>query len=231
MRCTTYLVSLILTTGGLFAQSSKLSPEFANVDPASSVRVIVSYNHAPTNSDHQRFLNEGGTHHATFQSITGGNYTVPASSLAMLATDSGITHVSIDHPIAPKLDYITAATNLTSVAGSLSAAQKYGVTGAGIGIALIDSGVNPGSDLAGRLVYSQDFTGGNGKDQYGHGTHVAGIMAGSGSNSHCASCTRSLAGMAPKANIISLRVLDQNGASTDSEVISAIDQAISLKSQ
>ena len=232
MRCTTiYLVCFTLAAGGLLAQSGKLSSEFGNVDPASNVRVIVSYSHTPTDSDHQRFINEGGTHHGTFHSIAGANYTVPASSLARLATDSGVTHISIDHPIAPKLDYVTAATNLTSVAGSLSAAQKYGVTGAGIGIALIDSGVNPGSDLAGRVVYSQDFTGGNGKDQYGHGTHVAGIMAGRGSNSHCSSCTRSLAGMAPQANIINLRVLDQNGVSTDSEVIAAIDTAISLQSK
>jgi serine protease AprX len=191
MLCRRNLLCLAALAGEAFAQSpSKMSPELANVDPAANVRVIVTYNHAPTNADHQRFLDQGGIHHATFQAVTGANYTVNASSLATLANNSGVTHVSIDHPMGAKLDYATAATNLTSVAGSISAAQKYGVTGSGIGVALIDSGVNPGSDLAGRLVYSQDFTGGNGKDQYGHGTHVAGIIAGSGSSSHCSSCTR-----------------------------------------
>jgi len=64
----------------------------------------------------------------------------------------------------------------------------------------------------------------------GHGTHVAGTIAGGGTASKCATCTRSLQGMAPGANIVNLRVLDKNGASSDSIVITAIDQAIALKS-
>ena len=74
-----------------------------------------------------------------------------------------------------------------------------------------------------------DFTGGNGKDAFGHGTHVAGIIGGNGANSHCATCTRDSAGMAPGVNLLNFRVLDQYGCDHDSTVIQAIDYAISLK--
>ena len=67
--------------------------------------------------------------------------------------------------------------------------------------------------------------GGIGLDFFGHGTHVAGIVAGNGALSH-----GNFTGVAPNANIISLRVLDQYGAGTDSTVIAGIHRAIQLKS-
>ncbi|MGZ3732102.1 MAG: S8 family serine peptidase, partial [Bdellovibrionota bacterium] len=63
-------------------------------------------------------------------------------------------------------------------------------------------------------------------DQYGHGTHVAGIVAANGSQSQGA-----YKGVAPNANIINLRVLDANGSGNDSSVIAAIQRAIELKGQ
>src|SRR5208283_546620 len=68
-------------------------------------------------------------------------------------------------------------------------------------------------------------------DQFGHGTHVAGLIAGDGLSSTGPFFTKTFKGIAPGAEIINLRVLDQNGAGTDSLVIAAINQAISLKSR
>ncbi len=87
-----------------------------------------------------------------------------------------------------------------------------------------------------RVLYAQDFTAANQpsyqlSDDYGHGTHVAGIIAGDGAQSTGANYTKTYKGIAPNANIISLRVLDANGEGTDSQVIAAIDEAISLRTQ
>ena len=82
-------------------------------------------------------------------------------------------------------------------------------------------------------MYSQSFVAGDPttSDKYGHGTHVAGLIGGSGVNSGTANgYAANYAGMAPGVNFINLRVLDQNGAGTDSQVIAAIQQAITLKS-
>ncbi|MBV9479519.1 MAG: S8 family serine peptidase [Acidobacteria bacterium] len=62
-------------------------------------------------------------------------------------------------------------------------------------------------------------------DGYGHGTHVAGIIAGNGWNS-----SGWMFGVSPDANLINLKVLNSNGFGQDSYVISAIEQAIALKS-
>src|SRR5581483_92141 len=119
------------------------------------------------------------------------------------------------------------------------AAQQFAVNGTGIGIAVIDSGVSDHPDLHGsaggsRVVYSQSFVSGDAStaDAYGHGTHVAGILAGNGAASGTGSgYLTKFTGIAPNANIINLRVLDKNGAGTDSQVIAAIQQAIALKNQ
>lgn len=110
-------------------------------------------------------------------------------------------------------------------------AWSAGLDGTGISVAVIDSGISQHDDLQGRVVYSQDFTGGDASDQYGHGEHVAGIIGGSGTDSLCPICSRHLVGIAPKVNLIDLRVLDQNGVGSDSGVILAIETAISLQSR
>src|SRR5207302_9463160 len=114
---------------------------------------------------------------------------------------------------------------------------QYGLDGTGVGVAIIDSGVfnhddlQKSSGLGSRVVYSESFIPGDPStnDAYGHGTHVAGIVAGNGHDSASGYPTQYL-GVAPNANIINLRVLDANGSGTDSQVIAAIQRAIQLKS-
>ena len=82
-------------------------------------------------------------------------------------------------------------------------------------------------------MYQQSFVPGNSSasDQYGHGTHIAGLIAGDGLSSTGPFYTKTFKGIAPGASIVNLRVLDANGAGTDSLVIAAINQAIALKSK
>ena len=118
---------------------------------------------------------------------------------------------------------------------NLAAAQSAGLNGAGIGVAIIDSGMINFPEFNNKnVVFSENFVGGtsgSANDQFGHGTHVAGIIAGNGSRSAGSNYTYHFIGIAPGVNIINLRVLDQNGMGTDSQVIQAIQTAISLKNK
>src|SRR6185436_1401873 len=97
-------------------------------------------------------------------------------------------------------------------------------TGAGIAVAVIDSGIDFGHNaLKKRVLATVDFTGGNGQDVYGHGTHVAAIIAGQGGRT---ADTSAYGGIAPGAFIVNLRVLGADGSGYASDVVEAIDWAI-----
>jgi serine protease AprX len=105
--------------------------------------------------------------------------------------------------------------------GAAAARSRYGVTGKNVTVAIIDSGVQPSTDLpASRIKAFVDFVGRQktAYDDYGHGTHVAGIIAGSGARSY-----GRYTGVAPAANIVALKVLDGRGAGTTSNVLAALD--------
>ena len=146
---------------------------------------------------------------------------VPANELDALSEDSDILYIAPDRMVRPTMDYAMAAIQLTSTIRSQW-------SGAGIGVAVIDSGIDPHLDLfrgfTSALVYQESFlplAALDLKDSYGHGTHVAGIIAGNSNSTQFPESTRSFAGVAPKVNLISLKVLDANGAGTDSMVIAA----------
>ena len=155
---------------------------------------------------------------------------LPLSNILSLSNQSNVKYISIDRTLTPTLSNAAPAVNAF-------AAWQSGYTGAGVGVALIDSGVSDHADLKGgflglsRVVWNQSFVPGNlsASDQFGHGTHIAGLIAGNGASSNGAKYSAQFKGIAPQANIINLRVLDQNGAGTDSAVIAAINTAILLK--
>ena len=93
-------------------------------------------------------------------------------------------------------------------------------------MAIIDSGIAPTADLAGRISAFYDFTGTGTavaaapSDGYGHGTHIAGLIAGSGASSN-----GKYVGVATAARLIGLKVLDAKGGGISSDVIAAVDFA------
>jgi len=205
-----------------------------------TVDVIIQFNRPPTAAHHQRVQKKGGILKTKLDVIKGAHYSVPVQSLQDLADDPDIAYISPNRPISSTststLDYTPESVN------AQVAWQQWRLDGTGVGVAVIDSGVTAVGDLywwnptnqtyGSRVVYSQSFVPGtiDTSDQYGHGTHVAGIIGSEGWFSTGGSFTHTFKGIAPNANIINLRVLDQNGAGTDSSVIAAIQAAISLKS-
>jgi len=97
------------------------------------------------------------------------------------------------------------------------------LTGRGIGVAVIDSGVAAHPDFNTRMVINQDFNPSvsDASDAYGHGTAVAGIIAGDGTASQ-----GQYIGVAPQANLINLRVNDGSGAAPTSTILNAILWAV-----
>ncbi len=193
-----------------------------------TIDVIIQFNQTPTTAHHQKVQGKGGVLKTNLDFIKGAHYSVPVEALDALADDPEVVHISPDRPVSGSLDYVTSAV------GAPTAWNSYGLDGTGIGVAIIDSGIHDLNDFKdpggkARIVYSKDFVGGGTDDFYGHGTYVAGIVGSTGKGSTCANCSREFQGVAPNVKLINLPVLDKNGSGTDSRVISAIQQAISLK--
>src|SRR5437867_3755921 len=127
----------------------------------------------------------------------------------------------------------------TSVTTGGRVLNSYGLKGAGVGIAIIDSGIAYHDDLRGsdtkvfpygnqRVRKFVDFVNGRALpyDDNGHGSHVAGIIAGNGYDSMAGNgltATGTKIGIAPDANIIALKVLDAYGTGTISNIIAALN--------
>jgi serine protease AprX len=210
--------------------NGKVSKDLDVAKGPQPVDVIVQYKTRPASKHFDRAKGRGGKVKKQFELSNAAVYSLPADQVASLADeDSDIAYVSPDRPVQ--------AHGFTAQFQAVDAdiAQSYGYDGNGVTVALIDSGMGSHSDTNGRVVYSQDFTGsGTTDDQYGHGTHVAGIIGGNGyksGNGGCNNCFLTYMGIAPKVKFVNLKVLDRNGAGTDSNVIAAIQKAISLKSK
>ncbi len=192
--------------------------------------IIIQYNQAPKAKHLAELEAQGGHVTYTLDQINAVAVRVPLSALQWLKGHPDVVYVSPDRPNKVSSDdYVYAV--LDDVAR-----QQYGLDGTGVGIAVIDSGVFNHDDLqkptgGSRIVYNESFIANDPttNDIYGHGTHVAGILAGNGRDSQSGYPTQ-YTGIAPNANIINLRVLDSTGAGSDSQVIAAIQRAIQLKS-
>ncbi|MGH9152463.1 MAG: S8 family serine peptidase [Acidimicrobiales bacterium] len=102
--------------------------------------------------------------------------------------------------------------------------------GAGVGVALVDTGVTEVDDLRGRLVQGPDLSGeGDGVDRFGHGTFMAGLIAGDGTLS-AARPSRHV-GMAPGAHVVSVKVAGADGGTSLSRVLDGIGWVVANADQ
>lgn len=152
-------------------------------------------------------------------SVRGQVAYVPDAALDALGRLPGVSSVSLDRRIYGTLER-TGAT-----IGSTWVRENLGVDGAGVGVAIIDSGVASWHDDLGseRVTRFADFVNYQSSpyDDYGHGTHVAGIIAGNGHDSE-----GRRRGIAPGATLLVEKVLDAAGQGYISNVIAAIDYAV-----
>jgi serine protease AprX len=166
---------------------------------------------------------------------------VTGSDVAELERDPDVLGVSTDALVASfgaSLDVSAAGAMLDEVLG----VESLRWSGDKVGIAVVDSGLERAQDLDGgrtdKFFNLTEAGADKAFDDYGHGTHVAGIIGGTGKKSVVKRAMRErngsmrvrdvafFAGVAPQARILSFKVLDQNGAGYTSEVIAALDYIV-----
>jgi serine protease AprX len=175
-------------------------------------------------------LGVGGSILSQFHLIDGLAAVIPAAVEPVLAALPGITvtpDVSVNVQANPPStgphtpsDVFLQQTGATQLAAA-------GDTGGGVTVAVLDTGIDNLPDFSGRLVGGVDLTGENNpfQDDYGHGTFVAGLIAGNG-----ASSSGQYSGEAPGADLVSIKVAGASGTTDLVKLILGLQWAVDHRS-
>jgi len=204
------------------------------------VRKVTNANHRPE----QTVERLGGRVVLPLQIINGFSAKIPSSALPTLSRSENVRSVSLDRALHPlhMVDGFDASTDTGSLytTSKVIRAQdlwRNGYTGKGIDVALIDTGVVPVNGLTtpGKVVNGPDLSFESQAsnlqylDTYGHGTHMAGIIAGKDDNVSSISDLvdhDKFNGIAPDSRILNMKVAESSGATDVSQVIAAIDWVV-----
>jgi serine protease AprX len=147
-----------------------------------------------------------------------------------LLDDPDVDGVSIDADVSASGSTSSSSDVISDVKQSLDLGNWF--TGSSVTVAIIDSGIATGVDFDSRIVAQYVFASGKAGvlstpyDDYGHGTHVAGLVGSSGASSN-----NRYAGIAPGVKLVSLKVLDKKGTGKTSDVINALAFAVANQSR
>ena len=139
---------------------------------------------------------------------------IPDSLVNTIMARGDVKYIVPDMQVHADLSDVVNLINAT-------APRSLGYTGKGVNVSVIDSGIDDTHpDLQGKVILWKDFLNNNSTpyDDYGHGTHVAGIIAGSGNASN-----GSYKGIANGANLFCAKILNSSGVASTSDMIAAID--------
>jgi serine protease AprX len=200
-------------------------------DPAGQSDVIVqAHDEAMVGDVSDLITSLGGTLGRSLPILTARAAALPNAAVLTLAASQLVKRIALDRLMLGSTERTSAAVGADLVR------QQLGYDGEGIGVAVIDSGVttwhddlaDPNAPTTQRVDQFVDFVNERTQpyDDYGHGTHVAGIIAGNGALSNGAR-----AGIAPRARLVVLKVLDKKGRGRISDVIAALDYAIAHKNE
>jgi subtilisin family serine protease len=230
----------VVLSGGAFATSVDAAPRM--------VSVIVRAAPGESAAAGQLVTSLGGHVDQQFALINSLVADVPATSVAELTASPDVAQVTPNAAVhllgntfaatGAAYNPITDVDSMFNVEG-MDGAHAYwdaGYTGQGVGVALIDSGVAPvdGLDAPGKVVYGPDLSSEarnpslRNLDTFGHGTHMAGIIAGLDDNvtSVSSSDSSDFMGMAPNAQIVSIKVANAAGQTDVSRVLTAINWVV-----
>jgi serine protease AprX len=204
--------------------AAKAHPALAQLaaeNPDQRVAVIVQQNDLGANLEAKVAL-LGGAVTQHLHIIHAFAAELPARAALDLARDARVRWISLDAPVArsgkpapPPPPAPTTNTYLDTL--RVRDTWNLGLTGSGIGVAIIDSGVSNHNDLSLSSRVSLNPNATSVVDNFGHGTHVAGIIAGNGTSSN-----GKFKGVAPNVNLYSLKVSDETGMAYESDVVAAM---------
>ena len=184
------------------------------------VDVLVSFDRTPGPAEERIARALAGAASYTYRITPAIAATLPQGALNGLLRNPHVTAVELDEPVYAVDAELDNAWGVKRIgAGTVHAS---GVTGAGVKVGIIDSGINYNHpDLDGVYVGGYDFVQSDTDpmDVYGHGTHVAGTA--------CAEDNAfGVVGVAPGCALYSLRVLNDSGSGAWSKTIAAMDWAV-----
>lgn len=210
------------TINGDYARKSARAREVARGKGSNLMDVLVRFKKTPGAAEQAAYKGLGGQERrALSPSSRWRSVRIPADNVAALADKGLVDFVTTDEPVGTAMDIARDASN-----EPVAPAPESALKGAGVTIAVVDSGVALHPDIQ-TLTAVVDLVGNpeaqaappeTSVDPYGHGTHVSGIMVGTGTMS----AGGSLRGVAPEASLISVRVLGNTGAGQASDVLAGI---------
>jgi serine protease AprX len=206
--------------------------EMAAQQPEQMVSVIVQKT-AQDDRVKQAVIALGGRVTLDLNMINAFAAELTAQAATQLGNVDGVRWVSLDAPMVSTdctADCLTSDTNLKSVYAKAINANKVWLgtpkrQGTGIGVAVVDAGINWQTDLytkygQNRVVANVRFNTDYNQttfDNFGHGSHIAGIVAGNGTVSN-----GKYVGVAPNANIINVKVSNDDGSATTATVVAGL---------
>jgi serine protease AprX len=212
-----------VTFGALF-----LAPKPVAHDDRHDAVVLVSTLPGAVGTAEHAVRNVGGAVLKRLSIIDGFEARVPTTAVSALRTAAGVRWVSPDRTVLLEGMYGAASGVASAVYPDVVLASRdwaSGVTGAGVTVAVVDTGVNQSGDLGGQVVHQEDFTAEqDGNDNYGHGTFVAGLIAGTGAGSNGA-----VKGVAPGAKLVSLKIAGRDGSTDVTRVLEALEWIVDYR--
>ncbi len=180
----------------------------------------------------------GGTITRRLPLVSALAVTLPAGAVGRVSSLSGVIQASADEKarvLGAGAEDGGPTSVFRQVVGADEAERKAGADGSGVGVAVIDTGIADVPDLAGRVRPVVDDLGQprpclnlsgepDCRDSYGHGTFVAGLIAGNGASSGGVH-----RGVAPGADLISVKVAGRDGSTDVSTILAAIQWVVSYK--